>query len=194
MKTIATALLAGAALILSGTLALADGDPYAETISSFKNAGQSSNYFKSAYGYAVFPTVGKGGFGVGGAYGKGRVYEKGKLVGDASISQLSIGFQAGGQAYSEIIFFENNAAFDNFTAGNFELGADFSAVAITAAAQAGATTAGGTSSSASGGKNNATTASNTDYTKGMKVFVIVKGGAMAEAAVGGQKFSYKSRG
>jgi lipid-binding SYLF domain-containing protein len=181
-------------MILSGTLALADGDPYAETISMFKNAGQSSAYFSHAYGYAVFPTVGKAGFGVGGAYGKGRVYEKGKLVGDTSISKLSVGLQAGGQAYSEIIFFQDNKAFDNFTSGNFELGADFSAVAITAAASAQANTGGGTSSSASGGKNNATTAANTGYTKGLKVFTITKGGAMAEAAVGGQKFSYKSRG
>jgi hypothetical protein len=195
MKTIRTALLAGAAMVLSGSLALADGDPYAETVNIFKNSGQSAAYFSNAYGYAVFPTVGKGGLGVGGAYGKGRVYQMGKLVGDVSVSQLSIGFQAGGQAYSEIIFFENNQAFDNFTSGNFEFEAGVSAVAITAAASAQANTGGGTSSSASGGKNNAkTSAALTGYTKGMKVFTVVKGGAMYEASVGGQKFSYKSRG
>src|SRR5208337_1735825 len=72
----------------------------AETISLFKNAGQSGDYFKNCYGYAVFPTIGKGGFVVGGAYGKGSVYEKGRLIGETSMTQVSVGFQLGGQGYS----------------------------------------------------------------------------------------------
>ena len=165
-------------------------DDYANTISIFKKAGESGQFFDKAYGYAVFPTVGKAGVGVGGAYGKGRVYRHGKHVGDTSLTQVSVGLQLGGQAYSEIIFFEDERAFNEFTNGNFEFGADVSAVAITAAAGASASTT-GSSAGASGGKNDATTVGN--YHKGMATFTVAKGGLMYEAAVGGQKFSYKAR-
>ena len=104
------------------------------------------------------------------------------------MTQLSVGFQAGGQGYSLIIFFEDKRAFDEFTSGSFEFGAQASAVAITAAASAGAGTT-GTAAGASGGKRDATTVG--DYYKGMAQFVIVKGGAMYEAAIAGAKFSYK---
>ncbi len=144
-------------------------DEYTETIDVFKKAGQSGKFFDSAYGYAVFPTIGKAGVGVGGAYGKGRVYEKGKYVGDTSVTQLSIGFQLGGQGYSQIVFFQDQRAYKEFTSGNFEFGADANAVAITA------TTAGGA------------------YNKGMATFTVVKGGLMYEASISGQKFSYKAR-
>jgi len=176
----------GAVLMTWGANAAADS--YSDTISLFKNAGESAAFFDNCYGYAVFPTVGKGGLVVGGAHGDGRVYEHGKYVGDTSMTQLSIGFQAGGQAYSQIVFFEDKRAFEEFTRGNFEFGADVGAVAITAAASAKAGTTGATAS-ASGGKKDATTAGR--YYKGMAVFTIVKGGAMYEASVGGQKFSYK---
>jgi lipid-binding SYLF domain-containing protein len=160
---------------------------YEETIPLFKNAGQSAAFFHNCYGYAVFPTIGKGGLVVGGGYGKGRVYAHDRYVGDTSLTQVSVGWQVGGQAYSEIIFFENKAAFDEFTQGDFEFGADASAVAITAAAGASASTS-GASSGASGGMKDAVTAGK--YYKGMAVFTIVKGGAMVQAALAGQKFSY----
>src|SRR2546428_4843443 len=96
---------------------------YQDTINVFKKAGESGRYFKTAYGYAVFPTIGKGGVGIGGAFGNGRVYERGKYVGDTSMTQLTVGFQLGGQAYSEIIFFEDQRSFKDFTSGNFEFGA-----------------------------------------------------------------------
>lgn len=163
---------------------------YKNTIEVFRNAGESGSFFDASHGYAVFPTVGKGGMGIGGAYGKGRVYTGGKHVGDTSMTQLTLGFQLGGQAYSQIIFFQDKRAFDEFTSGNFEFGAQASAVAITAGASAGATTT-GSSSSASGGKNDATTAGS--YYKGMAVFTVTKGGLMYEASVGGQKFSYTAR-
>jgi lipid-binding SYLF domain-containing protein len=163
---------------------------YAETVSLFKNAGASSSFFDNSYGYAVFPTIGKGGIGIGGAYGKGRVYSQGKYVGDTSMTQLSIGFQLGGQGFSEIIFFEDKRAFDEFTSGNFEFSADASAVAITAAAGATASTT-GNSAGASGGKKDATTKGS--YHKGMATFTVVKGGLMYEAAVAGQKFSYTAK-
>lgn len=165
----------------------AAADEYQDTIKVFKNAGASGKFFKTAYGYAVFPTIGKGGVGIGGAYGKGRVYRGGKHVGNTSMTQLSIGFQLGGQAYSQIVFFEDKRAFDEFTSGEFEFGAQASAVAITAGASAAATT-GGSSAGASGGKNNAKTFG--EYQKGMAVFTVAKGGLMYEASIGGQKFSY----
>ena len=165
-------------------------DDDAETIQLFKNAGQSSAFFSKSYGYAVFPTIGKAGLGIGGAHGDGHVYEKGKVIGETSMTQLSIGLQAGGQAYSEIIFFQDKRALNEFTSGNFEFGAGVNAIAITAAAGAETGTS-GSSAGASGGKKDATTAG--AYHKGMATFTIAKGGLMYEATVGGQKFSYKAK-
>ena len=130
--------------------------PYSDTIDLFKNAGASATFFGNCYGYAVFPSVGQGGLVVGGAYGKGRVFEHDQYVGDTSMTQVSLGAQAGGRAYSMIIFFEDQRAFKEFTNGNYEFGADANAVAITVAAssQVGTT---GANSGASGGKNDATT-------------------------------------
>lgn len=165
-------------------------DEYTEAISVFKNAGESGNFFRTAYGYAVFPTIGKGGVGVGGAFGKGRVYEHGKYVGDASMTQLTVGFQLGGQAYSQIIFFQNQRAFKEFTSGNFAFGAEASAIAITAAAGAKANTT-GSSASASAGRHDAKTVGG--YSNSMATFTVAKGGLMYEATIGGQKFSYTPR-
>jgi lipid-binding SYLF domain-containing protein len=157
----------------------------------FQQAGESGSYFNNSYGYALFPTIGKGGIGIGGAHGNGRVYANGKHVGDTSMTQLTVGLQLGGQAYSQIIFFEDKRAFDEFTGGNFEFGAQATAVAITAGASASTSTAGGGSAGASGGKHDATTAGG--YHKGMAVFTVAKGGLMYEASIGGQKFSYKAK-
>lgn len=178
----------GALLAFGATSA--NAGPYSDTIDLFKNAGDSASFFARSYGYAVFPSIGQGGLIVGGAHGKGRVYEHDIYVGDTSMTQVSVGFQAGGRAYSMIIFFEDKRAFDEFTNGNYEFGADANATAITAAAggQVGTT---GASSGASGGKNDATTSGS--YYKGMAVFTIVKGGAMVQAAVAGQKFTYAPR-
>jgi lipid-binding SYLF domain-containing protein len=162
---------------------------YAETIAVFKSAGESSKLFDKAYGYAVFPTIAKAGVGVGGARGSGRVYEQGKHVGDTTATQLSVGLQLGGQAFSEIIFFEDKRALDEFRSGNFEFGAQASAVAITAGASASTGTTGSTAG-ASGTKENATTRA-PGYYKGMAIFTVAKGGLMYEASIGGQKFSYK---
>jgi lipid-binding SYLF domain-containing protein len=163
-------------------------DEYADTLTVFKQAGESGTFFDKSYGYAVFPTIGKGGIGIGGAYGKGRVYEQGNYVGDTSMTQVSIGLQLGGQAYSQIIFFEDERAFKEFTGGNFEFGAEASAVAITAGASAQATTT-GSSAGASAGKHDATT-KGSKFNKGMAIFTVAKGGLMYEASVTGQKFSY----
>jgi lipid-binding SYLF domain-containing protein len=170
--------------------ASAFADDYTNTIGLFKQAGASARFFKSSYGYAVFPTIGKGGFVIGGARGKGRVYEHGRLVGDTTMTQVSVGFQAGGQAYSEIIFFETRQDLARFQSGKFALGAQASAIAITAGASASASTA-GSGASASGTEMNATTTGR--YQDGLAIFTIAKGGLMYEAAVAGQKFSYEAR-
>jgi len=174
-------------LLAAVPVAGAWADEYADTIKVFKEAGESGTFFDKNYGYALFPTIGKGGIGIGGAYGKGRVYQQGKYVGDTSMTQVSIGLQLGGQAYSQIIFFEDKRAFDDFTSGNFEFGAEASAVAITAGASAQATTT-GSSAGASGGQHDATTKGS--YHKGMAIFTVAKGGLMYAASVSGQKFSY----
>ena len=176
-------------LLLLLPFASALADEYSDTKKMFVDAG-ASNLFQSAYGYALFPTIGKAGFVVGGAYGKGRVYSGGKHIGDTSMTQASIGFQLGGSGFSQVIFFEDKRALDEFTSGNFEFGAQAQAVALTAAAGASANTS-GNSATASGGKNNANTAGS--YHKGMATFTITKGGLMYEASIGGQKFSYTAK-
>jgi lipid-binding SYLF domain-containing protein len=170
------------------TALTARADEYEDTIAIFKSAGQSADFFKNSYGYAVFPTIGKGGLGVGAAHGSGRVYEKGKPVGNATMNQLSVGLQAGGQAFSQIIFFQDQRAFNEFTSGNFEFDASVQAVAITASAGASAGT-GGSSAGASAGKNDASTVG--QFKNGVVVFTVAKRGLMYEATVAGQKFKYK---
>ena len=192
MNRIVAILMCVAASSMFGSLARADDDAAkcAETAKLFQDAGESAGFFKNSYGYAVFPTIGKAGLGIGGAHGSGCVYGQGKQVGTAKMNQVSIGWQAGAQGYSLLVFFEDERAFKDFTSGNFEFGAKASAVAITAGASAGASTS-GTSSGASGGKNDATTKSRTGYEKGMASFSIIKGGLMYEAALGGAKFKYE---
>ena len=175
--------------VLSFTPALAD--KYDDTIKIFRQAGQSSKFFDTSYGYAVFPSIGKGGIGIGGAHGSGRVYEKGAHVGETSMTQVTVGFQFGGQAYRQIVFFQDKRAFDEFTSGKFEFGAQATAVAITAGASAQASTAGGVGASASDKETHARTAGG--YEKGMAVFTVAKGGLMYEATIGGQKFGYKPK-
>ncbi len=127
-----------------------------------------ADWFETATAYAVFPRVGKAGIGIGGARGKGLVIQGDKTIGRASLTQITIGFQLGGQVYSEYVFFRDQTALDDFKRGNFELGAQVSAVAVTAGASADA-----------------------DYSKGVAVFTIAEGGLMYEASVGGQKFKFR---
>lgn len=162
-------------------------DDYSETINVFKKA-VPGGFFERSYGYAVFPTIGKGGMGVGGAHGKGRVYVKGVHVGNTTMTQLTVGFQLGGQAFSQIIFFEDQRAVSQFTAGDFEFGAQATAVAVTAGASATAGTT-GNSAGASGGRNDAKSVG--EYYRGMAIFTVAKVGLMYEATIGGQKFKYK---
>jgi lipid-binding SYLF domain-containing protein len=123
--------------------------------------------FKDSYGYVIFPNVGKGAIGIGGAAGNGIVFEEGKMIGAAKMKQLSIGFQLGGQAYREVIFFENDEAMTRFKENNFEFSAQASAVAVKKGATA-----------------------NVKYREGVMVFSQQKGGLMYEASIGGQKFDF----
>ena len=132
--------------------------------------GSLKKFFDRSYGYAIFPTVGKGGIGLGGAYGEGVVYQKGQVTGFSSLMQISFGFQLGGQAYTELIFFETKGDYEQFTSGEFKLGAAASAVAIKA----------GVSTIA-------------DYENGIAVMTATKGGLMYEATVSGQKFDFMKK-
>ena len=139
-----------------------------ETIVKFKNADPSMKvFFAKAYGYVVFPSIGKGGFIVGGGHGDGWVYEKGTHIGRATVTALTVGAQIGGQSFSEIIFFADKAVLDDFKKGNWELNAQASAIMVKA----------GVSKDAS-------------YSDGVAVFTMPISGLMAEATVGGQKFKY----
>ena len=190
MKLISRALAFCAALTLTIGTASAAASDYHDTIALFKNAGESSSFFNNSYAYAVFPTIGEGAVGIGGARGKGHVYVHGKWVGDVVMDQVSVGFQLGGKAFSQIIFFEDKRSLDEFESGSYEFGADASAVAITAGASASAGT-NGTDAGMSGGMKDATTHGH--YQKGVVVFTIAKGGLMGQLAVAGQKFHYTPR-
>ena len=176
-------------LTLALAAAPAMADSHAKTIAVFKSAPAVRPFFDTAYGYAVFPTVGKGGFIVGGAYGKGKVYRGGKATGIATIAKVTVGFQLGGQAFSEIVFFQDKRAYEEFTSGSFEFDANASAVAITAGAQAQAGSM-GTTAGASAGPATGTQAKSS-YRNGLAIFVHAKGGLMFEAAIGGQRFSFE---
>lgn len=182
VKTVFNLLL----IALLAQAATARADEFGDTIARFRQAPTTQPFFQKAYGYAVFPTVGKGGVVVGGAYGEGRVYRGGAVTGDVSLVQLNIGFQLGGQTYSEIIFFQDKKAFDTFTSGSFSFGAQASAVAIAVGASA---QAGSNGSSANIGDMQ----SDSLYTLGMAVFTMTKGGLMYEASIGGQKFTYNGQ-
>lgn len=130
--------------------------------------GLMKSLFINAYGYALFPSIGKGALGVGAALGNGAVYEQGRLIGMAKMTQLTIGFQGGGQVYREVIFFEHREDLERFKANKIEFSAQASAVAANAGASG-----------------------NAKYKDGVLIFTQTKGGLMYEASIGGQKFNYR---
>ncbi len=166
--------------------AWANTDDYTKTLSVFQQSPVVSKFFANSYGYAVFPTIGKAGFVVGAAHGKGLLYKGGTPSARIVITKVSLGFQLGGQAFSEIIFFQDKRAYEEFINTGFEFDADLSAVVITAGAQASAGSDGATASASAGPATGIQAKAR--YFKGMAVFVHIKGGLMYEASVGGQKF------
>lgn len=144
----------------------------AKTISIFEEKNDSmKSYFEDSFGFVVFPSIGKGGIVVGGAHGRGIVYKKGEVIGQAKMTQVTVGFQWGGQAFSEVIFFENHAALESFKNGNLEFAGQVSAVAITKGASA-----------------------DIAYENGVAVYTLSKAGLMYEASLGGQKFKFLPKG
>ena len=171
-----TRLLAITAFIIPASLCAdfvpANDDPMqlaaAKAIVDIKNQDPGMQaWFDNAAGFAVFPSVGKGGLVIGGAHGKGLVIVRDRIHGKTSLSQVTVGFQLGGQVYSQFVFFRDDTALNEFKRGNFELGAQASAVAVTLGSSADA-----------------------NYNKGVAIFTLASGGLMFEASVGGQKFTY----
>ena len=175
-------------LVIPLASAWAEQGPFQETIEIFRNAGESGRFFDISHGYAVFPTVGRAGFGIGGARGTGRVFVDGEHVGNTTMTQLTVGLQLGAQGYRMIVFFEDERAFNEFTSGNFAFSAQAKAVAITAAASATAST-GGSSAGASGGQRDASTVG--AFHRGVATFTVARGGLMYEASLGGARFSFR---
>lgn len=173
-------------LLVSATSLQADASlqKCQETMAKFKDLGNVQELLAQSYGYAVLPTIGKGGMGIGGAGGSGCVFAGGKHTGNVSMGQITVGWQLGGQSYSELILFKNADTYKEFTQGNFEFGADATAVALTYGAAAGASTQG---ASASAGDTKGKAA----WKRGMAIFTLAKGGLMYEASIGGQKYNFK---
>ena len=189
MRSLFVSLLA--IMVLSVQPAVADD--ISTTIDNFRSAG-ADDFNDNSYGYAVFPSIGKGGIGIGGAHGKGEVFVGGKRVGQTKMNQITYGLQLGGQVYSQMIFFRDKRAFEDFSSGNFEFGAQATAVALTAGAQASTSTGGGGNTSAGTDADSSKVNANErqyDGRSGMAVFTIAKGGLMYEATLGGQKFKYE---
>ncbi|MDB4839599.1 YSC84-related protein [Amylibacter sp.] len=190
MQILRAAVLSFCAFMMQPAMA----DDVETTLENFRTAG-AGDFIDDAYGYAVFPSIGKGGIGIGGAHGKGFVYQGGDRTGKVKMNQITYGLQLGGQVYSQMIFFRDERSFDDFTSGNFEFGAQATAVALTASATASTSTGGGGNASAgTDADSNNVSAKEDQYDgrSGMAVFTIAKGGLMYEATLGGQKFKYEA--
>ncbi len=163
-------------LALFSLVAVAQNNKEKERIAAAKSTkaafisenDKMSQFFSGAHGYAIYPSIGKGAIGIGGAHGNGVLFKGGAAQSNTSMSQVTIGFQWGGQAYMEVVFFEDSRAYDNFVEGKLKLSAQASAVAVTAGASF-----------------------DVKYNDGVAIFTLVKGGLMYEASVGGQKFDVK---
>jgi lipid-binding SYLF domain-containing protein len=179
------------ALILTGLAFSAQAQrekDVTETVELFRGIPQVFPYFESAYGYAVWPRIARGGFFVGGSRGRGQIYVGGQMVGTSTLVEASIGFQAGGQTYRQIIFFQDAEAYQSFAKDGFEFDAEAQAVAVTASAEAGAGTTGARASAGAGSPN---TAAGGGYSGGMQIFTMAEGGLMYKATVAGQRYNYE---
>jgi|SRR5579859_4721302 len=169
-NTVSAALLLAA--VNPALTAIAGGDLRTEAEQAIKALTSAdsglTNFFNGSAGFVVFPSVGKGGLMIGGERGKGVLYEKEKPIGEATLTEINVGPQAGGQSFYEVIFFETPEALSNFKQSNFEMSAEVSAVAAADGA-----------------------AANTRYKSGVTVFTLPRTGLMVQATIGGQKFKYK---
>jgi lipid-binding SYLF domain-containing protein len=179
------------ALILAGLAISAEAQRSAdvsETVELFRAIPEVAPYFQSAYGYAVWPRIARGGFIFGGSRGKGQIFVGGAVVGTSTLVEASVGFQAGGQTYRQVIFFQNAAAYESFAKDGFEFDAQAQAVAVTASAEAGAGTTGSRASAGAGSPN---TAAGGGYTEGMQIFTMAEGGLMYKATIAGQRYNFE---
>lgn len=183
------ALLAILLLVGYGAPMAQEVEDYSETIELFRGIEQVSPYFDSSYGYAVWRRIARGGLGIGAATGRGQVYVGGNVTGFSRLVDVSIGLQAGGQAYRQIVFFENEDSYNRFTRGNFEFDAQASAVAVTASAQASSGTQG--SQATAGAAGSATAAAGGRYQNGLRVFTMATGGLMYQATIAGQRYNFR---
>lgn len=161
-----------------------------EAVDLFRGIPAVAPYFDSAYGYAVWPRIGRGGLGIGASRGRGQVYVNGELTGFSTHTEVSIGLQAGGQVYRQIIFFEDAEAYEEFTADSFEFDASAQAVAVTASAEAGAGTQGSRATAGAGDETN--TAAAGGYQDGMQIFTMSEGGLMYKATIAGQRYDFEA--
>jgi len=164
---------------------------YNESIKKFQSSKYLKRYFNTAYGYAIYPNIGKGGFIFGISIGKGMVYEKGLHVGNTTMTSLSLGAQIGGQAYSKVIFFKNKAALEHFKQGSMEYDAEVNAIAATAGAVVKTSTIGSTISASTNAANRKEV--KPKFFNGMAIFVNPVGGLMFEASGGFESYSYEAK-
>lgn len=165
-------------------------EDFSAAIEMFRQVPEVGPYFDSAYGFAVWDSIARGGLGVGAATGRGQVYVNGQVTGFSRLIDVSIGLQAGGQAYRQIIFFEDRWAYDEFTRGNFEFDASAAAVAVAASVQTSSGTQG--SQATVGASGAGRTLANGSYQNGLRVFTLAIGGLMAQATIAGQKYNFRS--
>jgi lipid-binding SYLF domain-containing protein len=179
-----------AALLLSvaGGASAQRIEDFSSTIEAFRSVERVQPYFESSYGYAIWDRIARGGLGIGAATGRGQVYVNGQITGFSRLIDVTIGFQAGGQAYSQVIFFEDRAAYDRFTQGTFEFDAQASAVAVTAGARA---STGTQSNQASASAGSPATGAVSGYYNGLQVFTMTVAGLMYQATIGGQRYNFR---
>ncbi len=175
--------------VLSGSAVSQEVDDFSRNIEEFRSIEVVAPYFDTAYGYAVWRRITRGGFVVGAASGQGQVYLNGEVTGFSRLIDVTIGFQAGGQAYRQIIFFQDKRAYDEFTSGSFQFEASASAVAVTAGVQASASTQ-GSQASAGAGSASTTALAGAGYLRGLQVFTMLVGGLMYQATIGGQSYEF----
>ena len=159
-------------------------------LEAFRDAGAGS-YIDASYGFAVFPSIGKAGLLIGGAHGKGVVYREGSIIGNSTMTQVSLGLQFGGQVYKQIIFFEDARSMRGFTSGEFEFNGQAAAVALNSGASAEISTGGGGRYSVIAANGESAEVDSAGFVDGMAVFTLSQGGFMVEVSIGGQKFSYE---
>jgi len=170
MRQLIIALAAALTLALPSSAFEVDTKAVSTTVAAFKKEQPSSaKLFQTAYGYALFPTVTRGAFGVGGAYAEGGVFKAGKLVGKTSLTAVTVGLGMGGESYSQVIFFQNKAAYERFVSGKLEFGARANAVFL-----------------------NKGVSGEPPYVDGVLILAQTKTGLMADASVGGQSFTFEA--